>query len=73
MTTRIFVQYKNDHTNETSLQLEKELRNFFRKYLKELAHLPLIQKTHAIGDHFKYKDKQAHLERSNVVYKPKCS
>ena len=26
-----------------------------------------------IGDHFKYKDKQAHLERSNVVHKLKCS
>jgi len=49
------------------------LRNFFRKYLKELAHLSLIHKTHTIGDHFKYKDKQAHLERSNVVYKLKCS
>ena len=24
-----------------------------------------------IGDHFKYKDKQAHLERSNVVFKLK--
>jgi len=28
---------------------------------------------HTIGDHFKYKDKQAHLERCNVVYKLKCS
>ena len=46
----------------------KELRNFFRNYLKELAHLPLIHKTHTIGDHFKYKDKQAHLERGKVVY-----
>jgi len=26
------------YLGETSLQLEKELRNFFRKYLKELAH-----------------------------------
>ena len=58
---------------ETSLQLEKELRNFFRKYLTELAHLSVIHKTHTIGDHFKYKDKQAHLERSNVVYELKCS
>ena len=61
------------YLGETSLQLEKELRNFFRKYLKELAHLCLIHKTHAIGDHFKYKDKQAHLERCNVVYKLKYS
>ena len=61
------------YLGETSLQLEKELRNVFRKYLKELAHLSLIHKTHTIGDHFKYKDNQAHLERSNVVYKLKCS
>ena len=32
-----------------------------------------FHKTHTIGDHFKYKDKQAHLERSNVVYKLECS
>jgi len=50
------------YLGETSLQLEKELQNFFRKYLKELAHLSLIHKTHTIGDHFKYKDKQAHLK-----------
>jgi len=49
------------------------LRIFFRQYLKEFAHLSLIHKTHTIGDHFKYKDKQAHLERCNVVYKLKCS
>jgi len=61
------------YLGETSLQLEKELRNFFRKYLKELGHLSLIHKTHTIGDHFKYKDKQTHLEWSNVVYKFKCS
>ena len=48
--------------------IEKELRNFLRKYLKELAHLSLIHEPHTIGDHFKYKDKQAHLERCNVVY-----
>jgi len=51
----------------------KNCGTFFRKYLKELAHLSLIHKTHTIGDHFKYKDKQAHLERCNVVYKLKCS
>jgi len=61
------------YLGETSVQLEKELRNFFRKYLKELAILSLIHRTHTIGDHFKYKDKQAHLERCNVVYKLKCS
>jgi len=61
------------YLGETSLQLEKELRNFFRTYLKELAHLSLIHKTHAIGDHFKYNNKQAHLERCNVAYKLKCS
>jgi len=27
-----------------------------------------IHRTHTIGDHFKYKDKQAHLERCNVWY-----
>ena len=48
------------YLGETSLQLEKELRNFFRKHLKELAHLCLIHKTHTIGEYFK--DKQAHLE-----------
>jgi len=58
---------------KTSLQLEKDLRNFFRKYLKQLADLCLMHKTHTIGDHFKYKDKQAHLERCNVAYKLKCS
>jgi len=58
---------------ETSVQLQKELQNFFRKYLKELAQLTLIYKTHTIRDHFKYKDKQAHLERCNVMYKLKCS
>ena len=57
------------YLGETSLQLEKELRNFFRKYLKELARLSLIHKTHTIGDHFKYKDKQAIWNESNVVYK----
>jgi len=41
--------------------------------LKEFAQLSLIHRTHTIGDHFKYKDKQAHLERCNVVYKFKCS
>ena len=61
------------HLGETSLQLEKELRNFFQKYRKEFAQLSLIHRTHSIGDHFKYKDKQAHLERCNVVYKLKCS
>jgi len=40
--------------------------------LKELTHLSLNHKTHTIGDHFKYKDKQAHLEQSNAVYKLKC-
>ena len=30
-------------------------------------------KTHTIGDHFKYKDKQAHLEQCNLVYKLKRS
>jgi len=60
------------YLGETSIQLEKELQNFFRKYLKELAQLTLIHRTHTIGDHFKYKDKQAHLERCNVVYKRKC-
>jgi len=44
------------------------LQNVFRKYLKELAHLSLIHRTHTIRDHFKYRDKQAHLERCNVVY-----
>jgi len=33
----------------------------------------LIHKIHTIGDHFKYKDKQAHQEQCNVVYKLKCS
>jgi len=61
------------YLGETSLQLEKELRNFFGKYLKELTHLSLIHETYTFGNHFKYKDKQAHLERSNVVYKLKCS
>jgi len=61
------------YLGETSLQLEKDLRNFFRKYLKEVAHLSLIRKTHTIGDHFKHKGKQAHLEQYNVVYKLKCS
>ena len=61
------------YLGETSVQLEKELRNFFQKYLKEFAQLSLIHRTHTIGDHFKYKDKQAHLERYNVVYKLKYS
>jgi len=61
------------YLGETSVQLEKELRNFFQKYLKGFAQLSLIQRTHTIGDHFKYKDKQAHLERCSVVYKLKCS
>jgi len=61
------------YLGETSVQLEKELRNFFQKYLKEFAQLSLIHRTHTIGDHFKYKDKQAHLERCNMVYKLKCS
>ena len=61
------------YLGETSVQLGKELRHFFPKYLKELGQLTLIHRTHTIGDHFKYKDKQAHLERSNVVYKLKCS
>ena len=61
------------YLGETSVQLEKELRNFFQKYLKEFAQLSLIHRTHTIGDHFKYKDKHAHLERCNVVYKLKCS
>ena len=34
------------YLGETSVQLEKELRNFFRKCLKELVHLSLIHKTH---------------------------
>jgi len=45
------------YLGEISVQLEKELRNFFRKYLKEFAQLSLIHRTHTIGDHFKYKDK----------------
>jgi len=68
---RIILLYM-PYLGKTSLQLEKELGNFVRKYLKELAHLSLIHKTHTIGDHFKHKDKQAHLERCNVVYKLKC-
>jgi len=39
------------YLGETSLQLEKELRNFYRKQLKELAHRCLVHKTHTIGDH----------------------
>jgi len=61
------------YLGETSVLLEKELQNFFRNYLKELAQLTLIHRTHTIGDHFKYKDKQAHLERCNVACKLKCS
>ena len=53
------------YLGEASVQLEKELRNFFRKYLKEFAHLSLVHRTHTIGDHFKYKDKQAHLGQTN--------
>jgi len=45
------------YLGETSVQLEKELRNFFQKYLKEFAQLSLIHRTHTIGDHFTYKDK----------------
>jgi len=45
------------YLGETSAQLEKELRNFFQKYLKEFAQLSLIHRTDTIGDHFKYKDK----------------
>ena len=41
--------------------------------MKELAQLSLIHRTHAIENHFKYIDKQAHLERCNVMYKLKCS
>jgi len=41
------------YLGETSLQLEKELRTFLQKYLKEHAQLSLIHKTHTIGDHFK--------------------
>jgi len=48
-------------------------RCLLQKYLEELAHLSLINKTHTIGDHFKNKDKQTHLERCHVVYKLKCS
>jgi len=55
------------YLGETSVQLEKELRNFFRKYLKKLTQLTLIHRTHTIEDYFKYKDKQAHLERCNVA------
>jgi len=43
-----------------------------RKHLS-ISSVSLIRETHTIGDHFKYKDKQAHLERCNVVYKLKCS
>jgi len=50
------------YLDETSVQLEKELQDFFQKYLKEFAQLSLIHRTHTIRDHFKYKDKQAHLE-----------
>ena len=50
------------YLGETSVQLEKELQNFFQKYLKEFAQLSLIHRTHTIEDHFKYKNKQAHLE-----------
>jgi len=30
------------YIGETSVQLEKELRNFFQKYLKEFAQLSLV-------------------------------
>jgi len=43
-----------------------------RKYFN-ISSVSLIRETHTTGDHFKYKDKQAHLERCNVVYKLKYS
>jgi len=52
------------YPGEASLKLQKELRNFLRKYLKELARLVLIHRTHMIRD---LEDKQARLERCNVV------
>jgi len=47
---------------------EKELGNYFRKHLG-CARLVFIERPHTMEDHFKYKDKQAHLKRCNVIYK----
>jgi len=42
--------------------IDKQIKIFLNKLYKN-----------TIEDHFKYKDKQAHLELCNVVYKLKCS
>jgi len=39
------------YLGETSVQLEKELRNFCQKYLKEFAQMSLIHRAHTTGDH----------------------
>jgi len=40
------------YLSETSLHLERELRNYFQKYLKEISQPVLIRRTHTIGRSF---------------------
>ena len=65
--------FRLPYIGNQSIQIEKELRPFFRKYLIDKVRLCVIHDTFCIGDMFRFKDKQCTLRRSNVVYKLSCS
>jgi len=46
------------YISNTSIQLEKELKSFYRKHLENKVNLTVVHKTCKIKDYFKYKDKQ---------------
>ena len=68
---RIF--FKLLYIKEPSVQLENELKHFFRKKLQDKVHLIMIHVTNKLGQFFNHNKKQPLLLRSNVVFRLKCS
>lgn len=56
-----------------SVQLEKELKSFFRHNLNDRLSLNVVHTSFKIGDMFKHKERQPKMYRSNIVYKLNCS
>ena len=57
---------------KVSLQIEKEIRKFTAKKLPRKFRFSLIYDTYDIGNYFKFKEGQALLHYSRVVYKSNC-
>ena len=67
------ILFRLPYIGNQSIQIEKELRSFFRKYLIDKVRPCVIHDTFCRGDMFRFKDKQCTHRRSYVVYKLSCS